>query len=71
MVLLLEDLQWSRSDSLKLLGAIHPLAPSMPLLVVATPELTGAVRRALAAGKLAVAGQIDELIIRNTRPQEE
>ena len=36
MVLLLEDLQWSRSDSLKLLQAICPLVSASPLLVVAT-----------------------------------
>jgi serine/threonine protein kinase len=36
MVLLLEDLQWSRSDSLKLLQAIHPLAREAPLLIAAT-----------------------------------
>jgi eukaryotic-like serine/threonine-protein kinase len=36
MVLLLEDLQWSRSDSLKLLQGLCPLASKAPLLIVAT-----------------------------------
>lgn len=36
IVLLLEDLQWSRSDSLKLLQGISPLVGSIPLLILAT-----------------------------------
>ena len=36
IVLLLEDLQWARSDSLQLLAGILSLAESLPLLVVAT-----------------------------------
>jgi serine/threonine protein kinase/tetratricopeptide (TPR) repeat protein len=36
IVLLLEDLQWSRSDSLKLLQGISPLVGAIPLLILAT-----------------------------------
>jgi serine/threonine protein kinase/tetratricopeptide (TPR) repeat protein len=36
IVLLLEDLHWSRSDSLELLKRIVPITADMPLLVVAT-----------------------------------
>ena len=36
IVLLLEDLQWTRSDSLQLLEGILSLSSSLPLLVVAT-----------------------------------
>ncbi|MBN1210156.1 MAG: protein kinase [Myxococcaceae bacterium] len=36
VVLLLEDLQWAQSESLKLLAALVPLAPTLPLLVVGT-----------------------------------
>jgi len=36
IVLLLEDLQWARSDSLQLLDGVLSLATSLPLLVVAT-----------------------------------
>src|SRR5262249_21379900 len=36
IVILLEDLQWARSDSLKLLQGIAMRAPELPLLVVAT-----------------------------------
>jgi serine/threonine protein kinase len=36
IVLLLEDVQWSRSDSLELLKRVVPITAEMPLLVVAT-----------------------------------
>ncbi|HET6339969.1 MAG TPA: protein kinase [Polyangiales bacterium] len=36
IVLLLEDVQWSRSDSLELLKRVVPITADMPLLVVAT-----------------------------------
>jgi serine/threonine protein kinase/tetratricopeptide (TPR) repeat protein len=36
IVLLLEDVQWSRSDSLELLKRVVPIASEIPLLVVAT-----------------------------------
>jgi tetratricopeptide (TPR) repeat protein len=36
IVLLLEDVQWSRSDSLELLKRVVPITTDMPLLVVAT-----------------------------------
>src|SRR5690606_29370189 len=36
LVLLLEDLQWSQSDSLKMLEAVLHLTQSLPLMMVAT-----------------------------------
>jgi tetratricopeptide (TPR) repeat protein len=36
VVLLLEDLQWAQSESLKLLAALIPVASTLPLLVVGT-----------------------------------
>ena len=36
IVILLEDLQWSRSDSIKLLQSLVPLSRELPLLVLAT-----------------------------------
>lgn len=53
IVLLLEDVQWSRSDSLELLKHIVPLTTQIPLLIVATArnDESPGLRQALAAMK--------------------